>query len=291
MRVAFVDKKGVELSVEYKSLKIDEQKIPLRLLDTVVIGSACALESKDILKMTKEGVSLLIISPRSDDMAIVFSAKSKSAELKMEQYLAQKKALVIAKYFISQKVERHAQHLLSHDIVLDTSKVLSNIEKAKSTQRLLGIEGSFSNQYFRQYFKLFPKKLHLGKRSKQPPLDPVNAMLSFFYMVVYNLITVRLLSVGFEPSIGFMHQPFRSHNALASDFMELFRADINEFVFSLFNRELLKKSDFTSKNGVYLRYDSRRKVWGYFKPFNEKLQKKLDKEITTFREMIKENNG
>ncbi len=171
MRVAFVDKKGVELKVEYKSLKIDEKKIPLRLLDTVVLGSACALESKDILKMTKEGISLLLVSAKSDDMAIVFSAKSKSAELKMEQYLAQKKALVIAKYFIAQKVELHAQQLLTHDIVLDTSKVLSNIEKAKSTQRLLGIEGSFSSQYFRQYFKLFPKKLHLGKRSKQPPLD------------------------------------------------------------------------------------------------------------------------
>lgn len=155
MRVAFIDKKGVELKVEYKSLKIDEKKIPLRLLDTVVLGSACALESKDILKMTKEGISLLLVSAKSDDMAIVFSAKSKSAELKME----------------------------------------------------------------------------------------------------------------------------------------LFRADINEFVFSLFDRELLKKSDFTTKNGLYLRYDSRRKVWGYFKPFNEKLQKKLDKEITLLREMIKETNG
>jgi CRISPR-associated protein Cas1 len=135
--------------------------------------------------------------------------------------------------------------------VLDVSKVLDNIESAKSIQQLLGLEGSFSKRYFTQYFKLFPKRLHHGKRSKQPPLDPVNAMLSFFYMVVYNLITVRLLSFGFEPSIGFMHQPFRSHNALASDFMELFRADINAFVFRLFDEKKVTSSDFTKKNGVY----------------------------------------
>ncbi len=126
----------------------------------------------------------------------------------MEQYLAQQDALRIAKYFISQKIKRHTEHLAKYNIELDNAKVLADIEKARTVQRILGLEGSFSNRYFRQYFKLFPKKLHLGKRSKQPPLDPVNAMLSFFYMIVYNLISVKLLSYGFEPSIGFMHQPF-----------------------------------------------------------------------------------
>ncbi len=288
MKIAFIDKKGVDIRVEYKSLKIDEQKIPLRLLDTLVSGASASLDSKNILKMTKEGISLLLISARSDDMAIVFSAKAKSAELKMEQYNAQKKALDIAKYFIAQKVELHAKHLLEHDIVLDTSAILLNIQKARSTQRLLGIEGSFSSRYFRQYFKLFPKKLHLGKRSRQPPLDPVNAMLSFSYMLVYNLITIRLLSFGFEPSIGFMHQPFRGHNALASDFMELFRADINAFVFKLFDEQKLKSSDFTKSGGIYLKYDARRRVWGYFKSFNQKIQSKLDKEIALLREKIKD---
>jgi len=288
MKIALIDKKGVKLKVEYKSLKIDDQKIPLRLIDTIILATASTLESKDILKITKSGISILLLSARGDDMAMISSAESKNAELKMEQYLAQKHALKIAKYFISQKVERHAQQLLEYNINLDISKVLESIEKAKSTQRLLGIEGSFSSRYFTQYFKLFPKKLHLGKRSKQPPLDPVNAMLSFFYMIVYNLITVRLIAFGFEPSIAFMHKPFRSHNALASDFMELFRADINTFIFELFDKEKVLISDFTKHNGVFLKYEARRKIWRYFQPFNDKLQQKIDKEINIFRKMIKE---
>ncbi len=288
MKVLFIDKKDIELKVEYKSLKVIEQKIPLRLIDTIVISSVCSLDSRDILKMTKEEISILLISTRGDDVAIIYSAKSKNAELKMEQYLAQKNSLTIAKYFITQKVKKHTQHLLNHKIELNSEKVLLDIERARSTQRLLGLEGSFSNRYFRQYFKLFPKKLHLGKRSKQPPLDPVNAMLSFFYMVTYNLISVKLISYGFEPSIGFMHQAFRSHNALSSDFMELFRADINAFVFRLFDEKKLTSSDFTKKGGVYLKYEARRKIWGYFKPFNQKLQKELDKEISIFRKIIKE---
>lgn len=161
------------------------------------------------------------------------------------------------------------------------------MEKTKKIQTLLGIEGSFSKRYFSHYFKLLPKKFHLGKRSKNPPLDPLNAILSFFYMIVYNLITVRLLANGFEPSIGFMHQPFRSHNALASDFMELFRADINEFVLKLFQENRLELSDFSKQNGVYLKYDGRRRIWGEFQKFNLNLQKDLDKEIIFIKQMIK----
>lgn len=133
---------------------------------------------------------------------------------------------------------------------------------------------------------MFPKAIQKGKRSRNPPLDPVNALLSFFYMMIYNLITIRLISFGFEPAIGFLHQPFRSHNALASDIMELFRADINEFVFQLFDSLLLDSSDFTNKNGVYLRYDGRKKIWADLTIFITKIQPKVDYEIANIRSMI-----
>ncbi len=287
MKIAFIDKKNVVLRVEYKSLRVDEQKIPLRLLDAIVLGGSSYLENKDILKITKEGVSLLLISARSDNVAIMFSAKSKNPELKLKQYYAQDKALDIAKYFISEKIKSHKKQLLEHQKILDISAILIKIEKTKRIQTLLGIEGSFSKRYFSHYFKLFPKTLHLSKRTKNPPQDPLNSILSFFYMLVYNFITVRLLAVGFEPSIGFLHQPFRSHNALASDFIELFRADINQFVFNLFNNEKLKISDFTrNKDTFYLKYDSRKKIWGSFQSFNQKLLMQLDKEIAIIKKMI-----
>jgi len=288
MKIAFIDKKQTEIRVEKTALRVDEQKIPLRLLDVVVVGTSCSLESKDMVKMTKEGITLLLLSARGDEMAIVYSARSKNAELKLEQYQAQSRALMIAKYFITQKVKRHTEHLAKHGKVLDISKVLEKIENTKRIQTLLGVEGSFSKRYFTHYFKRFPKNLHLGKRSKNPPLDEVNSMLSFFYMLVHNLITVRLLAHGFEPSIGFMHQPFRSHDALSSDFMELFRADINEFVLGLFESKKLKKSDFTKTHGIYLKYDTRRRIWGDFQKFNQTLQLQLEKEIALIKKMIKE---
>jgi CRISPR-associated protein Cas1 len=105
-------------------------------------------------------------------------------------------------------------------------------------------------------------------------------------MMIYNLITVRLLSYGFEPSIGFLHKPFRSHNALASDIMELFRAEINEFIFGLFDRKLLSSSDFTKKDGVYLKYSSRRNIWVEFQEFIQRLEPNIDREIANIRRYL-----
>lgn len=286
MKIAFVDKKNARLKVENRILKVDDQKIPLRLIDTLVLASSSHLESRDMVKITSEGIMVLMLSGRGDGVALVQSAVSKNAELKLAQYQAQSRAIEIARYFLTHKIKYHVEHLREHEIALDAFDALESVENAETLEQLLGIEGSFSRRYFSEYFALFSKRLHHGKRTRNPPQDPVNAMMSFLYMMSYNLITVRLLSFGFEPSIGFLHKPFRSHNALASDFMELFRADVNALVFRLFDTKLLESSDFTKKGGVYLRYEARKRIWGEVKSFNTSMQTKLDTHIANIRSML-----
>lgn len=286
MKIAIIDKKVQKITLRNKIIHIDEQKVPLRLLDAIIVAQNTALLSFDIVKITKEGVALLLLSSRGSEAAIVTSSLSKNAEIKLAQYRAYPKALGFAKYLIKEKIIRHANQLLLHKISLDTAKALEELENAKDLSTLLGIEGTFAKRYFKHYFALFPKALHSGKRTKNPPKDPVNAMMSFWYMLVYNLITIRLLSFGFEPSIGFLHQPFRMHNALSSDLMELFRADINEAVYQLFANKIVQKEDFTKKGGVYIRYEGRKKVWKEFKNFSLNLQTKIDAQIANIRAML-----
>ena len=128
--------------------------------------------------------------------------------------------------------------------------------------------------------------MYKNKRSKNPPQDPANAVLSLFYTLYYNIISIKLLTHGFEPSIGYLHTPFREHNALASDLMELFRADINEEVIQIFKENLLSLDDFTKKGGVYLKYEARSKIWKRFLELEARLKSKLDKELANIRAKI-----
>ncbi len=288
MKIAIIDKKDITLKIENNAIKFEGQTIPFRLMDILILNHRATLHTKDILKLTKEGIAILLISYNNDNFSIVQSANTKGAELKLMQYNSLQNRLKFAKYFISHKLSTHQEQLKSLNIEVDISFPLEQIKNATAIESLMGLEGSFARLYFKHFFEQFPKEMHKGTRSKQPPRDPVNALMSYWYSLYYNIITIKLLSYGFEPSMGYLHTAFRTHNALASDLLELFRASINHAVISAFKNDTLEMSDFSSRGGVYLKYEGRKKVWGEFVALVDALSPKLNTEIATLKKMMAE---
>jgi CRISPR-associated protein Cas1 len=287
MNITIIDKKDTTIKTANKSIVIDSQKLPFHLVDTLLIVGKNSLHTSDITAMTSEGIQILLLSYNFTKSSIISSTSTKSAELKLSQYSAsQTRALPIAKYILKEKFSTHIEHLKGHDITIEKEPLLKKIEDADSIDMLLGIEGSFSRIYFEHYFTLFPKTLHKSKRSKRPPQDPLNALLSWYYTLFYNLIGIKLISFGFEAGIGFLHRPFRSHMALASDMMELFRADINGFVYEIFSQKVVSSSDFSKKGGVYLRYEGRKKLYSSFREFYSSVEPRIDNSISNIRSML-----
>ena len=286
MKIVIVDKPEVKLEVQKSQLYVDGQGIPLRLIEMLVFGHDVKLSSKLVLKLAKEGIAIMYVSKNNEDIALTLPQFSKNSEIKMTQYAALNQRLGMAKYFVDEKIARHMKHLKSVGIKIDETIWKEKVQEVDSVEKLLGVEGNFSKVYFKHYFALFSPTLHKGKRSKRPALDPVNAMLSYAYSIVYNLLTTKLYMAGFEPSISYLHTPYRSHYALSSDFMELFRADINEKVLEWFNDGLLVAEDFKIKNGVYLTYESRKKIWPNIKSLMQYVSTEVDKEISLIRTAI-----
>jgi len=284
MNIVIIDKKETRVSTNNETLVVDGQKIPFRLIDTLLIMGTIMISTRDVTKLTSHKITVLLLSYNYKESAIISTTIGKSAELKRKQFQAA--PLPIAKEILRKKIESHIRHLKSHDIKLDSKPYQSTIAQAENLDTLLGIEGSFSKLYFGYYFSFFPKILHKGKRSKRPPLDPLNAMMSMYYTIFYNIIAIRLLAYGFETGIGFLHRPFRSHHALASDVLELFRADINAFVYEIFSKKLLVHADFTLKGGVYLKYEGRKKTWVAFREFLQSQEPRIDEAITEIRGML-----
>ena len=291
MRTVVIDKKDVKLTFDNSTIKVEQQSIPFKYIDLLVLNHRTILSTGDILKLTKESISILIVSHANDNLSLIASANTKNAEIKLAQYISHVRNIEFAKYFISQKIDTHAKHLATHEINLDQTQEQLQLQNATSIEEIMGIEGSYARKYFKEYFSLLPASMHKEKRSKQPPLDPVNAIMSFWYSLYYNIITVKLMSYGFEPSLGYLHTPFRSHNALASDMLELFRADINEAVIHLFKNKIVEMEDFSKKGGVYLKFDGRKKIWTYFIALVDVLKPKLDTEIAHLKSMIHDESN
>lgn len=286
MKTVVIDKKDVKLTFENNAIKVERQSIPFRHVDLLILNHRIDLNTSDILKLTKEEISVLIVSHANDNFSLIGSANTKNAEVKLAQFISHARELEFAKHFISQKILSHTQQLQSNGIIMECKDELLQLSNATSIDEIMGIEGAFARKYFQEFFPLFPSQMHKGKRSKQPPLDPVNAVLSFWYSLYYNIITVKLISYGFEPSLGYLHKPFRTHNALASDMLELFRSDINDAVIRIFKNNILEMEDFSKKGGVYLKFDGRKKLWSYFIALCDALKPKLDTQIATLKQMV-----
>ena len=140
------------------------------------------------------------------------------------------------------------------------------IPKAKSCDELMGIEGSAAKAYFASFPQLILKNesyFHFDGRNRRPPMDPVNALLSFTYTLLGNEIAGALESVGLDPAVGFLHSLRPGRASLALDLLEELRAPLaDRFVLSLINLGTITERDFAQKeNGAFFLKDEARRTF------------------------------
>jgi len=173
-----------------------------------------------------------------------------------------------------------AQHLRNHP-GRDLHKAVQALKAAekraanvKDLETLRGVEGAAAAAHFAGFSLCLPEGVRFARRTRRPPTDPVNSLLSFGYTLVYYMIHSCLRARGLDPHIGLLHEPGGDHPALASDLVEEFRAPIvDALVLSLFNRGELSAADFCYEEGVpapcLLRQESRPV---FLRAFEEKME-------------------
>jgi len=142
------------------------------------------------------------------------------------------------------------------------SLLLHRIERAGAADELLGFEGAAA----RHYFESFAEMLNVGTgfevhgRSRRPPTDPVNALLSFGYAMLAKETLAAVIAVGFEPGLGFYHRIRPGRPSLALDLMEEFRPLIvDSTVLTLINTREIRASHFDRRGrAIVLTKDGRR---------------------------------
>ncbi len=165
----------------------------------------------------------------------------------------------------SEKVEEIIKELKQYHL-----KVCS----AESIEQMLGFEGNASKIYFKALGIMVKDEFHFTKRTRQPPKDPFNSLLSFGYTLLTYEIYTALINKGLHPYAGFMHQIRKGHPALASDLIEEWRpVIIDSLVMSLVQKEEITLDDFfpqcTETEGVYLNKEASKL---FIKKFEEKIR-------------------
>jgi CRISPR-associated endonuclease Cas1 len=131
------------------------------------------------------------------------------------------------------------------------ANVLQEMKQPHSIDRVRGMEGDAARSYFSVFDHLVlnhKSDFYFTERSRRPPLDNVNALLSFFYAILAHDCTSACESVGLDPQMGFLHVDRPGRHSLALDMMEEFRPWlVDRFVLTLINLGQVQKNDFIQK--------------------------------------------
>lgn len=189
-------------------------------------------------------------------------------------------------------LRRYNRNINSPRVETNMSNILAvrkNVFKTSDYRELMGYEGIISRIYFDALGDVVSDPFKFEKRTKRPPRDPVNSMLSLGYSMLFNEILTSVISVGLHPYVGFLHRLAKGHPALVSDLMEEWRAVlIDSLVLAIIKRNMIGYDMFEITNdGCFLNSEGR-KI--FLHSYNKKLRsvnQYLDGKYT-FRESIKQ---
>lgn len=284
LNTLYLTQDGSWLSLDGESLSItlaDKKKIriPLHNIEAIQSFGWDIMYSPALMaKCAQLGVSIGMCNPYGKLLCRICGYSHGNILLRRAQYRIaenEENSLKIARNIVAAKIHNSRQILLrasrehreletsQQGILNELSYSIQYARLAPSRPQLLGIEGNAAGQYF----SLFPNLItnpdfHFGGRTRRPPKDPVNALLSFAYSLLSNDCRSALEACGLDSAMGMYHQPRPGRASLALDLMEELRAPFaDRLCLSLINRKQVKAKDFIeeSAGGIRMSDETRKK--------------------------------
>ncbi len=281
MGTLYIDRKNIHVKLDGNALAfyVDGERegtAPISPLSRVIVVGRATIETNVLHKLAEQKVSVLFLSGRSLNFGGILHGKfHNNGMLRVRQYeksltdfsLQMGIELVTLKIKgqieILKNVMGHRDELkMAITPAIDTLKsVMGKLKDVKEHGSLLGLEGGASATYFNCFIKFFAPSLEFTKRTRRPPKDPVNSMLSLCYTLLHFEMVREIEIIGLDPCIGFYHKFEYGRESLACDLVEAYRHQVDEFVYNLFRTREFDKDDFyidQDSLGCYINKTSRK---------------------------------
>jgi len=259
---------------------LDDIRIPLHNIESVLAFGYTGASPALMGALAERNISLCFLTQNGRFLSRIIGESHGNILLRKEQYRIsddEPRSLKIAKQIISAKIHNSRwiieRAIRDYPLRLDIEKLknrslylqdmISQAQSSKNLEELRGIEGKSASSYFGVFDDLIlQQKDHFffKSRSRRPPLDNMNAMLSFGYTLLANDTAAALESVGLDAYAGFLHRDRPGRISLALDIMEEFRGPLVErMVISMINKKVVSGKGFIKEEsgGIIMTKDTR----------------------------------
>jgi len=274
MSTLYIDRQGSQLSIHTGVLHITtpdgaaNRRLPVKYLDRIVLRTDTQLSSQVLCALAAHNVNLIALGGRGgQQLAQITGTPHNDAKRRWQQVLTLSQPAAcaqLARGIVLSKVRRQRAtlaHLATHrpDLrkplhdgqqrlagILQTLQAQQNpgAEGTQSLDNLRGLEGAAAAMYFEAYFSAFAPALGATGRNRRPPRDPVNAVLSLAYTMLYAQASAACWAAGLDPALGALHTLSHGRAALACDLMEPYRPLVDLWVWQQFRSDALRPEHF-----------------------------------------------
>ncbi len=305
MGTLYIDRKDLHIKLDGNAIAFYTQGereglVPINPLKRVIIVGNVLLETPVLHRFAREDISVLFLSgKRLRFCGMLHGRMHNNGLLRVRQY---QKSLDSFATEWARKVARQKTFLMDArenrpDVrfaLTDAAEIIGRIIESLNApendmEKVRGYEGGASAAYFRAYTKLFPESLTFTRRTRRPPEDPVNAMLSLCYTLLHFEAVREAEVIGLDPTIGFLHQFEYGRESLACDLVELYRTDVDRFVYELFRERTFTGRDFAENDerpGCYLKKESRQRFYPLYEEWIKAIRSELVEEVRALAQRI-----
>jgi len=258
--------------------------VPLTDVDRAIVIGHPAVSISVLQSLMKEGIPVSFISEKGHWYGTLHPDGDRNAArrlLQYKQHFNDTARLLCARKIVRVKIRnqrRVLQRLAANrnetrvSVHLDALETLKRLGRASSYAgslgELRGIEGSAAARYFEHLGCFFPENIPFSGRSRRPPRDAANALLSWTYTIVLSEVDVALRLQGLDPCLGWLHECSSGTPSLALDLLEPLRAPVCDLlVLNLLNHAILGPDDFhinAEDGGTYLNESARKKFFLHY---------------------------
>jgi CRISPR-associated protein Cas1 len=285
--VLYITSSDAYMSLDGETIVIKKEenpstRLPLHNLENIVCFNYQGVSPALMGACVERNIGLCFLTPNGRFLARVSGITHGNVLLRMKQYdVANEESLsvpiaasfLIGKIYNSRRVVERAMR--DHAMLVDVpglekasaflKQTINAIPECASTDELMAFEGSAARIYFGVFNQLILQQkddFRFEERSRRPPLDRMNSLLSFFYSLLTNEVVSALETVGLDPYVGFLHTERPGRPSLALDLMEELRPIFaDRLALSLVNRRQVEARGFIQKeSGGILMTDETRKA-------------------------------
>lgn len=191
-----------------------------------------------------------------------------------DYYLNTQKRLELAKLFVEGAANNILKVLAYYKIENNIKETLSELNSTNKITEIMNIEGRIRSEYYSKFDEILPDDFKMEGRSRQPPKNIINSLISFGNSMMYSTVLTELYNTQLNPTISYLHEPSERRFSLSLDLSEIFKPIfVDRLIFYMVNKRMLSKKDFNEDLNCCLLNDKGRNK--FIKEYNKRLEKTI----------------